>query len=105
VLTLTREVGQKILIGDDIVITVVAVSGNGRVKIGIEAPQQVRIDREEVLERIRQENRESASASPDATAWASYGSRRAGSRSPAGEVADPVPTVASRDEQPPPRDD
>lgn len=90
-LTLTREVGQKIVIGDDIVITVVAVSGNGRVKIGIDAPQQVRIDREEVLERIRQENRDAASASPDATAWASFGQRRAGARPPATDGAsDPI---------------
>lgn len=84
-LTLTREVGQKILIGDDIVLTVVAISSNGRVKLGIEAPRQVRIDREEVLDRIRQENVESARAStdgaPDAAAWASYGARRATTRS------------------------
>ena len=53
-LTLTREVGQKIVIGDDVVITVVSVSANGRVRLGIEAPKQVRIDREEVLERVRQ---------------------------------------------------
>ncbi|HUZ41987.1 MAG TPA: carbon storage regulator [Acidimicrobiales bacterium] len=84
-LTLTREVGQKILIGDDIVLTVVAVSSNGRVKLGIEAPKQVRIDREEVLDRIRRENVDSASAAPDvtidATAWATYGARRANARS------------------------
>ena len=86
VLTLTREVGQKILVGDDIVITVVAVASNGRVKIGIEAPHQVRIDREEVLERIRQENRESARASSDETAWASYGERRVGSSRPSSHV-------------------
>jgi carbon storage regulator len=83
VLTLTREVGQKIVIGDDVVITVVSVSANGRVRLGIEAPKQVRIDREEVLERVRQENLESASA-PEATvdpaAWASYGARRANAR-------------------------
>jgi carbon storage regulator len=83
VLTLTREVGQKIVIGDDVVITVVSVSANGRVRLGIEAPKQVRIDREEVLERVRQENLESANApdgAVDATAWASYGARRANAR-------------------------
>ena len=82
-LTLTREVGQKIVIGDDVIITVVSVSANGRVRLGIEAPKQVRIDREEVLERVRQENLESANA-PDGTvdpaAWASYGARRANAR-------------------------
>lgn len=80
-LTLTREVGQKIVIGDDIVITVVSVAANGRVRLGIEAPKQVRIDRIEVVERIRQENVDAAAAMPDGTldadAWASYGARRA----------------------------
>ncbi|HUW88200.1 MAG TPA: carbon storage regulator [Candidatus Paceibacterota bacterium] len=85
-LTLTREVGQKILIGEDIVLTVVSVSSNGRVKLGIEAPKQVRIDRMEVLDRIRQENVDSANAIPssdiasDIAAWASYGARRANAR-------------------------
>jgi len=76
-LSLTREVGQKILIGDDIVITVIAVTSNGRVKIGIDAPRQVRINREEVLERIRHENVESAGATPDTAAWALFGAATA----------------------------
>lgn len=79
-LTLTREVGQKILIGDDIVLTVVSVTANGRVKLGIDAPRQVRIDREEVLVRIRRENMESAEATAhvatDDSRWASYGARQ-----------------------------
>jgi carbon storage regulator len=84
VLTLTREVGQQIYIGDDIILTVVSVSANGRVRLGIDAPKQVRIDRKEVLERIREENVESANATPeaviDAAAWASYSARRANAR-------------------------
>jgi len=84
-LALTREIGQKILIGDDIVVTVLSVSPSGRVRLGIEAPRHVRIDRQEVLDRIRLENMESASAaSPvvaaDAAAWATYGARRANAR-------------------------
>jgi carbon storage regulator len=84
VLTLTREVGQQIYIGDDIIVTVVSVAPNGRVRLGIEAPKQVRIDRKEVLERILQENVDSANATPeaavDAAAWASYSARRANAR-------------------------
>jgi carbon storage regulator len=84
VLSLTREVGQKIVIGDDVVVTVLSVSSNGRVRLGIEAPKQVRIDREEVLERVREENKSAASAAnestPDAGAWASYGARKANSK-------------------------
>lgn len=85
-LTLTREVGQKILIGEDIVLTVVSVSSNGRVKLGIEAPKQVRIDRMEVLDRIRQENMDSANATPstgaisEVAAWISYAAQRASAR-------------------------
>lgn len=46
-LVMTREAEQRILIGDDIVITVLYV-GRERVKIGIEAPAHVQVDREEV---------------------------------------------------------
>ncbi|MBA4065437.1 MAG: carbon storage regulator [Isosphaera sp.] len=53
-LVLTRKPGESIVIGNGIRITVVNV-GPGRVKIGIEAPPSVRIDREEVHARIVQE--------------------------------------------------
>ena len=49
-LVLTRKLGQKIEIGDGIVVTVVK-SDRGRVRLGIEAPQDVRILREEVSDR------------------------------------------------------
>lgn len=47
-LVLTRKENEKILIGDDITITVVLVAGN-KVRIGIEAPNEVVIRREEVV--------------------------------------------------------
>jgi carbon storage regulator len=75
-LTLTREPGQKIVVGDDIVITVVAVSENGRVRLGIEAPRQIRIDREEVLTRIQNENVEAGGAGWTSD-WSAYSARRA----------------------------
>ena len=68
-LTLTREVGEKIVIGDDVVVTVLSVSENGRVRLGIEAPRQIRIDRAEVLERIRKESLEAGDAPSDAHAF------------------------------------
>ena len=49
-LVLTRRVGESIVIANDIRITVVAL-GNGRVKIGIDAPQGVSVDRSEIHER------------------------------------------------------
>ena len=58
-LVLTRRPGEQIVIGEGIRVTVVSL-GPGRVKIGIEAPPNVRIDRQEIHERIVQE-RERAS--------------------------------------------
>ena len=50
-LVLSRRIGEKILVGDDIEITVAAING-GQVKIGISAPKTMRVDREEVRARI-----------------------------------------------------
>lgn len=53
-LVLTRRSGESIIIGNGIKLTVVNI-GPGRVKLGIEAPPTVRIDREEIHTRIQQE--------------------------------------------------
>jgi len=53
-LVLTRRQGESIVIGDDIKVTVVNL-GPGRVKLGIEAPARVRVNREEIHARIVQE--------------------------------------------------
>lgn len=52
-LILTRKVGESLLIGDDIAITVLSVRGN-QVKIGINAPKDVSVHREEIYQRIKQ---------------------------------------------------
>jgi carbon storage regulator len=54
-LVLTRKVGEKILVGDDIVVSVVEVD-RGSVRLGVEAPRSVSILRFEVYERIQEEN-------------------------------------------------
>jgi carbon storage regulator len=54
-LVLTRKVGEKILVGDDVVVSVVEVS-RGSVRLGVEAPRTVSILRFEVYERIQEEN-------------------------------------------------
>ncbi|SDZ75819.1 carbon storage regulator, CsrA [Desulfuromusa kysingii] len=56
-LVLTRKAGEGIIIGDDIKITVVELKGGG-VRIGIDAPREMKVHRQEVFDRIKQENKE-----------------------------------------------
>lgn len=67
-LVLTRRSGESILIGDDIVITVLE-HGRDQVRIGISAPRSVAVHREEVYNEIKAAN-EAAAAGPDPTAGA-----------------------------------
>lgn len=63
-LVLTRKSGERVLIGDDVTITVLEV-GRGQVKIGISAPPGMPIHREEIYQRIVEENRTAADVSRD----------------------------------------
>lgn len=53
-LILTRRVGETVMIGDDIAITVLGVKGN-QVRVGVNAPKEVSVHREEIYERIKRE--------------------------------------------------
>lgn len=64
-LVLTRKVGERILVGDDIVITVLDSRGDG-VRIGIDAPRGVKIQREEVVRAVIEANAEAAAAAASA---------------------------------------
>jgi carbon storage regulator len=67
-LILTRRAGERIVIGDDIVVTVVE-AGRDTVRIGIDAPRHVAVHRFEVYEEIARENEAARSADPsDASA-------------------------------------
>ncbi len=54
-LILTRRAGETVMIGSDVTITVLGVKGN-QVRIGINAPKDVAVHREEIYERIQKEN-------------------------------------------------
>ena len=58
-LVLTRKIGEGIVIGDDIKITIVEMKG-GSIRIGIDAPLNKKIYRQEVFDRIAEENRDAA---------------------------------------------
>ena len=59
-LILTRKVGESVLIGDDISITVLSVRGN-QVKLGVQAPKEVSVHREEIYQRIQAEKSQQSS--------------------------------------------
>lgn len=62
-LILTRRAGETVMIGSDVTITVLGVKGN-QVRIGINAPRDVAVHREEIFERIK--NEQSSKESGDA---------------------------------------
>ena len=53
-LILTRRVGETLMVGDDVTVTVLGVKGN-QVRIGVNAPKNVAVHREEIYERIKDE--------------------------------------------------
>ena len=56
-LILTRRVGETLMVGDDVTITVLGVKGN-QVRIGVNAPKEVAVHREEIYQRIQKEKTE-----------------------------------------------
>ena len=54
-LILTRRVGESVVIGDDVDVTVLGVKGN-QVRLGVKAPRDISVHREEIYQRIRREN-------------------------------------------------
>jgi carbon storage regulator len=67
VLVLSRRAGESIVIGDDVVVTVLEVRGDV-VRVGIDAPRSVRVHREEVYRELQDANRAAAQADESAVA-------------------------------------
>lgn len=63
-LILTRRVGETLMIGDNVQVTVLGVKGN-QVRIGVSAPKEVAVHREEIYERIKKEQQPDPAPSGD----------------------------------------
>ena len=76
-LILTRRVGETVMIGGEVTVTVLGIKGN-QVRLGINAPKDVAVHREEIFERIKAEHGcegDAASGSAAGTAGAGLGKR------------------------------
>jgi carbon storage regulator len=63
VLIITRKPGEKIMLGDDVVVHVMEIVGNS-VRVGIQAPRSLPIYREEIWDAVREENQAAAKVAP-----------------------------------------
>jgi carbon storage regulator len=63
VLIITRKPGEKIMLGDDVVVHVMEIVGNS-VRVGIQAPRSLPIYREEIWDAVRAENQAAAEGAP-----------------------------------------
>ena len=62
-LILTRRVGETVMIGNDVTVTILGVKGN-QVRVGINAPKNVAVHREEIYERIKREHQGDSQGEP-----------------------------------------
>jgi carbon storage regulator len=74
-LVLSRRVGESIVVGDDVTVTVLEVRGDV-VRVGIDAPRSVRVHRAELLQDVESTNRASVARDEDATSLAEQLARR-----------------------------
>ena len=96
-LVLTRKSGQSIYIGDDIRVTVVDVKG-GQVRLGIDAPSDKKIFREEIYTQIKDQNQKAAHKADPGKLRSLSKKMSGGSSSPAQEIALSKPKVEDEDD-------